>query len=83
MAMKPQTGIEIRATSSEAFGDGLRFTIGTTLLASTLAQASRALSAELMIAASIAPTKTATAIGCRCSIASVGTTASESASPAS
>ncbi len=47
----------------------------------TVATARIALSQELMIAASSAPTKMAMAIGCRCSSASTGMTDSELSRP--
>ena len=51
------------------------------LTLNTLAAASNALSAVLMIAASSAPTNIAMKTGCRCSMASVGMTVSGSVSP--
>ena len=81
MATTPHTGIDVRATIRPSRSEGLRLTSGSTLLAIMLAQPRSALSAELMMAASSAPTKIATATGCMCSIASDGMTDSGSASP--
>ena len=68
-----------RATISPSRVDGLRLMSGNTFCVITLEHARRALSEELIIAASKAPTKIATATGCRYSIASTGISDSGSA----